>query len=81
MGYRYFVESETPNQNHSKCRKFAQQNFITEQIDLSFADIYRRYDDLCGPNVKYKEVVKSDCAQLLIPLMTNFDFLDVKIVV
>jgi hypothetical protein len=68
----YFVESETSNPNNSKCRKFVQQNFITGLIDLSFADINRRYDHLCGPNAKYKEVMKSDYAHLLIPVDDRF---------
>jgi len=68
----YFVESKTHNPNHSKCLKFAKKNLITGVIELSFADINRDYDHLCGPEAKYKEVVKSDYAQLLIPIDDTF---------
>ena len=42
----YFVPSETYNQNNSKCRKFINRNFITGQIETSFADINRQYHHL-----------------------------------
>jgi len=70
----HLVESKTYNPNHSKCRKFAHKNLITGLIDLSFADINRQYDDLCGPNAKYKEVSKPQYNQLLVPVDDLFRF-------
>jgi hypothetical protein len=68
----YFVPSKTNNLNHSKCLKFAKKNLITGVIELSFADINRDYDHLCGPYAKYKEVTKTDSAQILIPVDDTF---------
>jgi hypothetical protein len=70
----YFVPSETCNPNHSLCRKLAKKNLITGLIELSYADINRRYDHLCGPDAKYKEVMKSNNAQILIPVDDTIRF-------
>ena len=67
----YFVPSETYNLNHAKCRKFAKQNIITNQIELTYADINRDYDSLCGQSAKYKETVNKKVAQILIPVDDN----------
>lgn len=64
----YFVPSETYNPNHAKCRKFGKQNVINGSIDLSFADINREYQHLCGPNATYKETVRHNFIQILVPV-------------
>jgi len=51
----YVVPSETYDPMHAKCRRFVKRNLITGLLDLSFADINRETEQLCGPNARYKE--------------------------
>ena len=62
----YFVPSKTYNPNHARCYKFAKKNMLYGNIELSFADINRDYNHLCGPDAKYKKtVVENDTVTII----------------
>lgn len=54
----YYVSPFLVNDNiqdFSRCRKIMYKNIDTGVIDLSFTQMNRQFDHLCGPNAKYKK--------------------------
>jgi hypothetical protein len=51
----FFVNHESPKQDFSRCRKIMYKNIDTGAIDLSFTQMNRQFEHLCGSNAKYKK--------------------------
>jgi hypothetical protein len=55
----YFVppfikDKDSSKEDFSRCRKIMYTNVETGKIDLSFTQMNRQFDYLCGPEAKYK---------------------------
>jgi hypothetical protein len=55
----YFVppfikDNDSSKEDFSRCRKIMYTNVETGGIDLSFTQMNRQFDYLCGPEAKYK---------------------------
>ena len=51
----FFVNIDYPKQDFSRCRKIMYKNIDTGAIDLSFTQMNRQFEHLCGSNAKYKK--------------------------
>ena len=47
----FFINKDSPKQDFSRCRK----NIETGEIDLSFTQMNRQFEHLCGTNAQYKK--------------------------
>ena len=51
----FFVNHDSPKEDFSRCRKIMYKNIDTGDIDLSFTQMNRQFEHLCGSNAKYKK--------------------------
>ena len=50
-----FFNIDSSQGDFSRCRKIMYKDIDTGVIDLSFTQMNRQFDHLCGPNAKYKK--------------------------
>lgn len=51
----FFINKDSPKQDFSRCRKIMYKNIETGEIDLSFTQMNRQFEHLCGTNAQYKK--------------------------